>query len=505
MALDATAGSERPERDVIVVGAGFAGLCAGVRLKRDGREDFEIWEQADAIGGTWRDNDYPGCACDVPSHLYSFSFDLNPDWSRAYSPAAEIKRYLEGVTDKFGLRPHIRFHTEMVGAEWDEASMMWRVRAADGRVATCRVLIIGQGPLNKAAYPDIEGLDAFEGETFHSMYWNHDHDFEGRKVAVIGTGASAIQFVPWIAERAAQLTVFQRTPPWILPKLDRAFTEDEKKRFRAFPILKELKRRLIYANFEWRGLAFTQVPALMSVLGKPALKFLEEQVPDPELRAKLTPDYTIGCKRVLISNDYYPALMKDHVTLETDPIARVEADAVVTQSGARFEVDTIVYGTGFRATDIVGRMEIVGEGGRRLQDDWGGGEAEAYYGIAVAGYPNLFYLAGPNTGLGHNSIVYMLESQMNFVMDALHKMDARGARAVAVREDIQAAHNERIQAALQKTVWQSGCKSWYQTEDGKNYTLWPGYTFDYRAKTKRVREQDVVFLHAEEMADAEAA
>ncbi|MEO1311775.1 MAG: NAD(P)/FAD-dependent oxidoreductase [Pseudomonadota bacterium] len=489
-------GASTPHLDVIVVGAGFAGLCAGYRLKKGGREDFEIWEKADAVGGTWRDNTYPGCACDVPSHLYSFSFALNPDWSRAYSPAAEIKAYLERCTDEFDLRRHIRFGTELVHGEWDEEALLWRVRAADGREATCRALIVGQGPLNKPAYHDIPGGDDFEGLAFHSMHWPEDLDVAGKRVAVIGTGASAIQFVPWLAERAAELTVFQRTPPWILPKLDRAFPESAKEANRSFPLLTQLRRWLVYGALEWRALAFTMTPGLMKALGKPARDHLAAQVTDPELRAKLTPDYVIGCKRVLISNDYYPAIMRDNVRLETTPLARITERGVETAKGERVEADILVYGTGFRATDLTGGFDLVGEGGRRLHEDWADDEAEAYYGVCIAGYPNLFYLVGPNTGLGHNSIVFMIESQMNLVMDALKRMDQSGARAIRVRDDVQKTHNSELQERLKRTVWATGCSSWYQTKSGKNVTLWPGFTIDYRAKTKRLRARDFEFLKA---------
>lgn len=498
MALDGAGAPEEgaDERDVIVIGAGFAGLCAGVRLKEAGRDDFEIWEKAAAVGGTWRDNTYPGCACDVPSHLYSFSFALNPDWSRAFSPAPEIQAYLERCTDEFGLRPHVRLNTELVSAAWDETSARWRLKAADGRETTCRVLIVGQGPLNKPAYPEIEGLETFEGEAFHSMHWRHDLDFSDRRVAVIGTGASAIQFVPWLADNAAHVTVCQRTPPWILPKRDRVFSDAEKARFRSAPIFKQIRRWLTYGSLEWRAAAFAAHPKLMSVLGRPARKFLEEQVPDPELRAKLTPNYTIGCKRVLLSNDYYPALMKPHVDLVTEPIARATPTGLVFADGREIEVDAIVYGTGFRATDMLGAIEFVGEGGRRLSDEWADGEAEAFYGLSVAGYPNLFYLVGPNTGLGHNSIVYMIESQMNFVMDALELLDREGADALVVKQDVQAAHNADLQERMKRSVWQSGCTSWYQTKSGKNVTLWPGFTIDYRRRTKHVRPEDVAFVRA---------
>jgi len=501
MALDDRREGET-RRDVIVIGAGFAGLCAGYRLKEAGREDFEIWEKADAVGGTWRDNTYPGCACDVPSHLYSFSFDLNPDWSRAFSPAPEIRAYLERATDKFGLRPHIRFDTELARAEWDERATRWRLETADGRRASCRVLIVGQGPLNRPLYPEIDGLDRFEGEAFHSMHWNHDYDFAGKRVAVIGTGASAIQFVPWLAERAARLTVFQRTPPWIMPKMDAEFSDAQRARLRKNLWRAELKRRITYGLLEWRAVAFTKAPKLMEILGKPARDHLAAQVPDPELREKLTPRYALGCKRILLSNDYYPALMRDTVEVATDAVASADETGLETAAGERFDVDCIVYGTGFKATDMVGGVDLVGRGGRRLRDDWADGEAEAYYGIAVAGYPNLFYLVGPNTGLGHNSIVFMIESQMNFVMDALALMDRKGAAAMEVKEGVQRDHNAEIQAALAKTVWQSGCTSWYQTKSGRNVTLWPGFTFDYRNRTKRARESDFEFVRAPQAAAA---
>ncbi|SPA25877.1 Cyclohexanone monooxygenase, Flavin-containing monooxygenase (FMO) [Cupriavidus taiwanensis] len=477
--------------DIAIIGSGFAGLGMAIRLRERGERDFLVFEKAGSVGGTWRDNHYPGCACDVQSHLYSFSFAPNPDWSRMFSTQPEIRAYLEDCTDRFGLRPHLRLHHELRHAAWDEAAQLWRLQMADGKVVRARVLVSGMGGLSRPAYPDIPGLDTFEGECFHSQHWNHAYALGGKRVAVIGTGASAIQFVPQIAPQVAQLDLYQRTPPWIMPKPDREVSAAERWLFRRLPFTQTLVRTGIYWMLESRVLGFVLHPKIMKVVERVARRHLARQVRDPALRATLTPDYTIGCKRVLISNDYYPALTRDNVDVVTTGIARVERDAVVLRDGTRRPADCIILGTGFHATDPLPRGVIAGIGGVDLVDAWRDG-AQAYLGTTVAGFPNLFFVVGPNTGLGHSSMVFMIESQVAYIADALRQMRRDGVQAVDVREPVQRRFNERLQARLGHAIWSAGgCASWYiDPRSGRNTTLWPGFTWQFRRATASFRMTD---------------
>ena len=470
--------------DVIIIGAGFSGICMAIKLKAAGIEDFVILESADSVGGTWRENDYPGCACDIPSYLYSFSFEQSSGWSRMFPPRQEIWDYLRHCVDKYQLAPHLRLNSNVDKAEFDEDTPCWRVTLDDGESFLGMALVSGMGALNRPAYPDIPGLSEFSGTSFHSSRWDHGYNLEGKTAAVIGTGASAIQFVPQIVDKVDQLLLFQRTPPWIVPKPDRLFRNWEKSLFRIFPFTRFLFRNLIYWRQEARGIGFTIDPRLMGRARRVALKHLKKQVADPELREILTPNYTIGCKRILISSDYYPALQRDNLTLNTSGIQRVTGDAIIDGEGRQHRVDAIVLGTGFRATDPITPTRIFGIGGRELSEDWRDGP-EAFLGISVAGYPNLFLLVGPNTGLGHNSIIFMIEAQVRYTIKMLRNMSEQGVHAIDVKTDSQARFNRDLQHSLAKTVWQSGCKSWYQTEDGKNSSIWPGSTCSYWAKTFR--------------------
>jgi len=471
---------------IAIVGTGFAGLGMAIRLKQAGIEDFVILEKADEVGGTWRDNHYPGCACDVQSHLYSFSFAPNPEWSRMFSPQPEIWSYLRKCTDQYGLRPFIRFNSEVQAAQWDEKAALWRVQLAGGRTLAAQVLISGMGGLSRPAYPvGLKGLEKFKGKTFHSQDWDHDYELKGKRVAVIGTGASAIQFVPQIQKSVAQLDLYQRTPPWILPKPDRKVTAFEHKLFKALPLTQRLFRGAIYAMMETRVLGFTVNPKIMNLVKRIALRHIHHHIKDPALRARLTPDYTVGCKRVLISDDYYPALAQANVAVIGEGIREVRANSIVGQDGVERKVDAIIYGTGFHATDPMPKGVLFGRGGRDIVDAWKNGP-EAYKGTTVAGFPNLFLIVGPNTGLGHNSMVYMIESQVNYVMDALRKMAAGGLRSVEVKPEVQSRFNTKIQEQLSHAVWTAGgCKSWYLHESGKNTSLWPGFTFSFRRQLRR--------------------
>ncbi|NBD19663.1 NAD(P)-binding domain-containing protein [Aquabacterium fontiphilum] len=473
---------------IIVVGTGFSGLCMGVKLREMGEDDFVLLERAGEVGGTWRDNTYPGCACDVESHLYSFSFEPNPNWSRLYAPQPEIFAYLRHVARKYDLMRHIRFHANLIGARWDEARRLWVVRAEDGRVFEGEVLVSGMGGLSNPAYPDIPGLDRFEGPQFHSATWRHDVDLNDKRVAVIGSGASAIQFVPQIAPKVAHLSYFQRTPPWVVPKMDRPVTPRERADFQANPWRQRIARNKLYWMLEARFLAFKYKPEWMGLVAKVGKHRIRKHIKDPALQAKLTPSYTPGCKRLLISNDYYPALARTNVSVITEGIREVTARGVVTQDGREHPADVIIYGTGFKVQDPIPKGAIFGRGGVDLVDLWREGP-EAFLGITVAGFPNFFVLMGPNTGLGHNSMVYMIESQAHYIIEALKVMKERRLRTIEVKPEAQAKFVSHVQQALTGTVWNSGCKSWYLNERGRNTAAWPGFTFAYRLKTRRFRLQ----------------
>ncbi|HYF23247.1 MAG TPA: NAD(P)/FAD-dependent oxidoreductase [Caulobacteraceae bacterium] len=492
-----------PLLDVLIIGSGFSGLGMAIALKKEGRRSFVVLEKAGEVGGTWRENTYPGCACDIPSQLYSFSFEPEPNWTRVFPPQAEILAYLKRCADKYGLEPHLRFGAEVVEAAWDEAARLWRVATRDGRRFRARAVVAGKGALHRPAIPELPGLEGFAGPAFHSAEWRHDVDLTGKRVAVVGTGASAIQFVPKIAPLAERLTVFQRTPPWIVPKPDRPISEQSRARFARRPWLQAAVRGFWYWFLEKNARARLD-PRLAGPSERLALKHLHAQIADPDLRAKLTPDYRLGCKRVLISDDYYHALTRPNVALETAPIARVEPDAVATADGRRTPADVLIFGTGFQVTDQSSDpLEVVGRDGLRLKEAWRDG-LSAHLGITVAGFPNWFLLMGPHTGLGHNSMVYMIESQIRYVMSALQALDRRAAAALEVTPSAQAAFAAEMDRKLKGTVWMSGCGSWYLDRQGRNTTVWPDYTFRYRARTRAIDPGDFRFLPAAEAEETPA-
>ena len=473
-----------------IIGSGFAGLDMAIQLKKAGYDDFVILEKEDELGGTWRDNHYPGCACDVPSHMYSFSYELNPDWSRMFAPHDEIWAYMRHCADKYELWPHLRFGSEVESLEWDDEARHWRVAIADGTVLTPKAVVSGIGPLHVPLLPSIPGAERFAGTMFHSARWDHSADLRGKRVAVIGTGASAIQFVPEVAKEAASLRVFQRTPAWIQPKPDFAMPPWARLAFRHVPGAKRAFRNAIYWALEARAVGFTLSPKLMGPQEKIALRHLARQVPDPELRAKLTPDYTIGCKRILLSGNYYPTFSQPHVELVTEGVREITEDALVTADGTRYEADAIIYGTGFKVTDALAEQHIVGRGGLKIQDAWADG-IEAHYGTTVAGFPNFFMLLGPNTGLGHNSVVFMIEIQVQHVLSCLRFLSEEKADVIEVKASAQRKFNDGIQRRLRNAVWnEGGCKSWYLDDSGVNRTLWPGFTFEYWARARRARRGD---------------
>jgi len=471
----------------IVVGAGFSGIAAGVSLRKAGIRDFVILEKAKRVGGTWRENTYPGAACDVPSHLYSYSFEPNPGWSRAYSPQTEILAYLEHCADKYGLREHLRFDHRVVSAEFDDATGTWRVETSHG-VLVARSLLLGNGALHVPQLPAIPGLASFEGTQFHSAQWNHNYELAGKRVAVIGTGASAIQFVPEIAKQVAKLEVFQRTPPWIMPKRDREMTARERWMFEHVPATHALRRTGQYWLMESTVVGFAFAPKVNELLERMPRRFLAKQVADPELRAKLTPTYRFGCKRVLISNDYYPALQRDNVQLVTDAITAVEPRGVRTADGKLHEVDAIICGTGFKVSEYLSPIRIVGKGGVELSDAWRE-TLRNYLGITVSGFPNLFLLMGPNTGLGHNSMIFMIEAQARYATAAIAAMREHNLAAIDVKPSVEQAFRAELARKMKSTVWATGCQSWYQTPNGEVF-LWPGATFDYWWRTRRVELAD---------------
>ncbi|MEQ8800334.1 MAG: NAD(P)/FAD-dependent oxidoreductase [Salinisphaeraceae bacterium] len=488
--------------EVAVIGTGFSGLGMAINLKQSGRDDFVVLEAADDLGGTWRDNHYPGCGCDVQSHLYSFSFEPNPNWSRLFAPQAEIWAYLRHCAEKYKVTGHIRYNNRVESAEWDEAGGFWHVRTNRG-YWRAKSLVSGIGGLSRPSYPNIPGIENFRGKAFHSQQWDHDFDLTGKRVAVIGTGASAIQFVPQIAPEVAELQLFQRTPPWVVPKPDRAVTRLEQALFKRLPSAQLAVRNTLYWQLESRALAFVVQPRLMKLMERQARSHLRKQVPDRDLRKRLTPDYTLGCKRVLISDDYYPALTRDNVNLVTDGIREVREHSIITADGVEREVDAIIYGTGFAATDPIGPLKITGRDGADLRETFAETGTEAFLGTTVSGFPNLFLLMGPNTGLGHNSMVYMIESQIALVMDTLKAIDYEGLAAVDVKRASQDAYNRWVHEHTKEAVWNTGgCKSWYLDANGKNVTLWPGFTWDFRRRTRRFPARHFELLRAEDLAPA---
>ena len=478
------AGAEPPHVRVAVIGTGFAGLGMAIRLKQAGVDDFVVFERADEVGGTWRDNTYPGAACDVPSHLYSFSFAPNPHWSRSFSGQPEIQAYLRGCAARFGVRPHIRFGHDVLACRWDDAAQHWHIRTSRGD-CTAAVLVSGTGALSEPSLPSLPGLEDFTGTVFHSAQWDHDHDLTGRRVAVVGTGASAVQIVPQIAGRVAQLDLYQRTPSWILPRTDRRIRRAEQELYRRLPALQRLVRAGILAGREAYVPGFTHPRLLARLPEALARRHLHRQVRDPALRAGLTPDYTIGCKRILLSNDFYPCLARPNVELVTGAVTAVRSGSVVDSAGVSRPADTIIFATGFHVTDFPAGRRIVGRDGRSLAETWAGG-MRAHLGSTVTGFPNLFLLVGPNTGLGHTSMVIMIEAQIAYVMDALRHLRQAGLSSVEVRPAALEVYNARLQEQMRDTVWTTGgCASWYLDDAGRNTTLWPTFTWRFRRQTRR--------------------
>ncbi|WP_405997195.1 flavin-containing monooxygenase [Streptomyces sp. NBC_00829] len=478
-----TAEFEPQHLRVVVVGAGFGGLAAAHALKHQG-EDFAVLEREQEVGGVWRDNTYPGCACDIPSNLYSLSFAPNPRWTRAFSPQSEIRDYLHRVARKHRLLPHIRFGCRLLEAAWDDTAQRWRIETSAGPL-TADVLIDGSGPIAEPSLPQLPGLDGFAGEVFHSARWNHDLDLAGRTVVVVGTGASAIQFVPAIQPVVGQMTVVQRTAPWVTPRMDRATTRIERRLYAVVPWLQRLVRRRQYWMRELVMWKIMVSPRVRQTATRAALWQLRRQVPDPALRKRLTPDWELGCKRILISNNWYPALSAPNVEVVSAGIREVRADSVVTTDGREHPADVIVFGTGFHVSDPPIAQHLRGRDGRTLAECWNG-NPHTYLGVTVTNFPNLFRLGGPGSATGHNSHVFQEECQVAYAMDALRLMRARGITSIEVRAAEQRAYVGQQTAKLARTVWSvGGCQSFYQGTDGVAWGNWPDTTWKYRRLTRR--------------------
>ena len=467
----------------LIIGAGFAGLCAAVKLDDDGERDFVVIEKGSDVGGTWRDNTYPGAACDVPSQLYSFSFAPNPEWTSSFSPQPEIQAYIRRVAERSGTLDRFLFDTTVEHAAWDDEAQRWAVDTSAGRFLA-RTVISGAGGLSEPKLPDIAGIEGFQGELFHSAQWNHDVDLTGKRVAVIGTGASSIQIVPEVQKLAGHVDVYQRTAPYVLPRNDRTYGRLERLALRHVPGLQSLYRSAIYWAREAYVPGFTIQPKLATPAKKMALRNIEKGIADPELRARVTPEFEIGCKRILISNTYYPALDADNVDLVTDGIAKITGDAIVTADGVERPIDVLIVATGFFTTELPITERITGRQGRTLADTWRERGMAAYKGTAVADFPNLFFIVGPNTGLGHSSMVYMIESQVNYIREAIRTMRHHDFAVVEVDRRAQDDYNADLQRRMKRTVWTTGgCASWYLDAHGNNTTLWPRTTFAFRGQT----------------------
>jgi len=485
---------------IAILGAGFGGIGTAIRLKQSGIDSFTMFERAGEIGGTWRDNTYPGAACDVPSHVYSLSFEPSPDWTRAFAPSGEIQAYLLRLVEKWGLREHLRLQREIVGARFDEQDGTWTIstrrREADGTITgapeefRARAVICAVGGLVDPAWPEIEGIESFAGEAMHTARWNHAYDLTGKRVGVIGTGASAVQVVPSIAPQVAKLHVFQRTPAWVMPKRDAVYDEGTRRWYAEHPLALRASRFAKYWLSEVFGpMVFLDAPRLSAVAERMSLRHLHAQVRDPVLREKLTPHFQFGCKRILISDDYWASFERPNVELVTEPIARIRPEGIETKDGRVRALDCIVYATGFSLGITASPFPVTGRGGRTLSDAWKDG-AVAYQGMSVSGFPNWWILMGPNTGPGHTSVLVFTEAQIEHALQAIQALRREGLRFLDVRQAVQDRYNVMIQRRMKRMVWSSGCHSWYLSPDGSNHSLYPGFAAEYAARARRFKPSD---------------
>ncbi len=479
--------------DVAIVGAGFGGMCMAIKLLEEGNRNFLIVEKGSEVGGTWRDNSYPGAACDVQSHLYSFSFEGKADWSKRYAPWYEIQDYILKTKEKYGLAAFTQFNTEVTGAHFDHETGIWTVNTNTGATVQARHVVLASGPLHVPQIPRIKGMEKFKDKVFHSAQWDHGYDLTGKNVVSIGTGGSAIQYCPEIAPQVKQLYVFQRTPAWVIPRDERTYFGFEKALFEKFPVIRKLHRARLYWSNESRVWPAFR-PQNARAVSQLVKLFIRFQVKDKTLAEKLTPDYTFGCKRVLISNKYYPMFNRKNVELVTDGIQEVRENSIVTRDGVERPCDCIILGTGFIVDPRIYMKDFpcTGLPGHELNKDWKDG-AESYYGMTTTGYPNLFQLVGPNSALGHNSIIFMIEAQVHYIQECMRLMKEKGVDYMDVKASAQRRFNEDVQENIKGTVWATGCVSWYQQEDGKNFTIWPWSTWKYWLETRKVKEGDYIF------------
>ncbi|QIO05687.1 flavin-containing monooxygenase [Acinetobacter shaoyimingii] len=479
---------------IAIIGAGFGGIATAIRLLQANIHDFVIIEKANDVGGTWRENQYPGAACDVQSHMYSLSYVPKSDWSKRYAEAPEIFSYIQSVIKDYDLKKYIKFNQELSSARYDEQNCRWHLVLNGQDQLEAQFVIFANGPLHIPQIPKIKGIEKFKGEVFHSSHWNHDYALQGKKVASIGTGGSAIQYIPEIAPEVDQLYVFQRTAAWVIPRDERAYSNLDKKLFAKFDWYRKLHRARLYWSNESRVMPIVQ-PKMMKIGQKLAELFIRYQVKDKAVAEKLTPNYTMGCKRILVSNKYFPTFNRQNVELVTDAIQEITEDSIISRDGKNRKIDCLIYGTGF-ITDpriYLKSFECYGEKGLELKQVWKDG-AESYYGMSTKGFPNFFQLLGPNTVLGHNSVIFMIESQVNYILQLIQTVDRTHTQAVVVKDQVQDLFNEKIQDQFQGTVWQSGCVSWYQQDGGKNFALWPSYTWKYWLNTLKVNPSDYRFL-----------
>jgi cation diffusion facilitator CzcD-associated flavoprotein CzcO len=483
-------------RDVVIAGAGFGGLCMAIKLREAGNDNFVILEKGHDVGGTWRDNHYPGCACDVQSHMYSYSFAPKADWSKRYAPWSEIQQYILDTTAQYSIRPFCRFGQEVNSAVFDEDTGTWTVGTASGDTYICNHFVLASGPLHVPQVPKIKGLERFKGKIFHSAQWQHDYDLRDKNVVSIGTGGSAIQYCPEIAPDVKQLYVMQRSPAWVIPRDERQYNRVDKALFKNVPGARLLHRYRLYWSNESRVWPIFN-PSIAKALSTLAKAFIRLQVKDSEIAKKLTPDYVIGCKRVLISNKYFPMFNRDNVELVTDGIAEIKENSIVTNDGKERPADCIILGTGFIVDPRIYMKDfaVVGMGGRDLREDWKDC-AEAYYGTSASGYPNLWQLVGPNAGLGHNSIIFMIEAQVHYILESMKLLKKQNAAYMDVKPSVQREFNEGLQKCSKKSVWSTGCQSWYQDGSGRNFAVWPKSTWRFWLETVRVKAGDYRFYKA---------
>lgn len=479
---------------VAIIGSGFGGLATAIRLIQANMHDFIILEKANDVGGTWRENQYPGAACDVQSHMYSLSFAPKLDWSKRYAEAPEIFDYIQDLIQEYNLKQYIQFNQEVVTARYDENALNWHLMLKNGQQIQAQFVIFASGPLHVPQVPNIKGIEKFKGEVFHSSQWNHQYNLNDKNVASIGTGGSAIQYIPEIAEKVKNLYVLQRTPAWVIPRDERSYNTLDKKLFSRFDWFRKLHRARLYWSNESRVVPIVQ-PQIMKYGQKLAEAFIKFQVKDKKTAQKLTPDYVMGCKRILISNKYYPTFNRKNVELITDAIQELTENSIIFKNGEERPIDCLIYGTGF-ITDpriYLKSFQCYGENGLELKQAWKNG-AESYLGISTKGFPNLFQLLGPNTVLGHNSVIFMIESQVNYILQLIEIVNKTATQAIVVKPEVQDEYNEHVQHMLDGTVWQSGCVSWYQQDGGKNFALWPTYTWKYWLKTRKVNPTDFQIL-----------